>query len=81
MNSCSLITTEINIIGSSLITIGSSEITASEILLDYYHSGTHNSCSYGIYNACKWQKTKREQTEDDSPSHKNIKLEGYKIRL
>lgn len=73
--------TEINIIESSLITIGSSEITVSEILLDYYYSETHSSCSYIIYNACNWQKMKREQTENDSSSHKNIKLGGYKIRL
>lgn len=72
MNLCSLITTEMNIIGSSLITIGSSETTVSEILLDYYHSEIYSSCRYTIYIANKWQKMKREQTEDDSHTALNI---------
>lgn len=72
MNLCSLITTEMNIIGSSLTTIGSSETTVSEILLDYYHSEIYSSCRYIIYIANKWEKMKREQTEDDSHTALNI---------
>lgn len=72
MDPCSPITTEINIIGSSLITVGNSESTVSEILLDYYYSETQSSYRYIIYTATKWQKMKREQTEDDSQSALNI---------